>query len=514
MNARNRPRKSNAHASGGDGLNVFEWTENGRTDTQTNLFTVMSCHITANIGGGVYNSSNNVVRSLFPQPWDWLLPVMPPPNSVFGCAMLFNYANLPGYHTLTLDGMTNAVQVWLDYYDVGEPALYSGDSMANPPLWSYLWVEAISNGTAALTYTFTGTGAAANFNYSHTLPIRVYEVKTVIADYDSAQWDELPEGKVILSDKETRIKITISPVPALTPQEYFAILGGSLTIKTSGTAPSGVSVPISMQNTTYSFNGNTFEIRKTLSRTELKSLGLLPTEDNDGIFEKAWMDTGSDNPSESSNLSDGLAFETLNAVSRGRSTNYGDLESIPTNSPLHISFFQAAGVEIVTVECAGSKSKPRQLMNQADVFYYSGHGSHASGALTYGNPTLAQPYWSQDLKCVIIAGCSVLDINDYNNNYSGADHLTSPGKLWEPVGPSVLLGYNFKAPLDNQGSANIVTSWIANRGSMGDGNAWMNANDNPSGRNACVIEKNLQYSYFHKYMPRFYRKKTVQKENW
>jgi hypothetical protein len=153
-------------------------------------------------------------------------------------------------------------------------------------------------------------------------------------------------------------------------------------------------------------------------------------------------------------------------------------------------------------------------MNQADYFYYSGHGNHSSGALTVGSPAAAAGYWNQDLDCVIIAGCAVLDINDYNNNYTGSDHSVSPGKMWEPLGPSVLLGYNYYAPNDLQNTAGIISSWISNRGAQGDVTAWMNANDNPNGRNACAIEKNLKYSYFHKYMPRVYRKKTVTKENW
>ena len=354
-------------------------------------------------------------------------------------------------------------------------------------------------------------GSDVNEADGKTFKIYVPKAEIEIADYDSVQWEALPEGKVILSDKETRIKVTMPSNIASSTAGYFDFIGNSLTVKTFETMPSGVQIPISTANTTYSLNGDTFEIRKTLSRTELKTLGLLPSQDDDGVFEKAWMDTGSDNPTADSNLSDGLAFDSLSAVLRGRSTNYGTLEDDPPNSPLHVSFFQAAGVEIITVECKGSKSKPRQLMNQADVFYYSGHGSHASGALTYGNPTLVQPYWSQDLKVAIFAGCSVLDINDYNNNFG--DNV-SPGTLWEPLGPSVLLGYNYYAPTDLQNSAQIVSSWIANRGSQGNVNAWMAANDNPSGRNACAIEKDSQYTYYHKYMRGVYRKKIIKKENW
>ena len=42
----------------------------------------------------------------------------------------------------------------------------------------------------------------------------------------------------------------------------------------------------------------------------------------------------------------------------------------------------------------------------------------------------------------------------------------------------------------------------------------MNANDNRNGRNACAIEKNLQYTYFHRQAPMWYVKKTIQKGNW
>jgi len=111
-------------------------------------------------------------------------------------------------------------------------------------------------------------------NLEATLYVPKIEIE--IADYDSAQWDVLPEGKVILSDKETRIKVTMTPQVAFDPAICFSVLGNTLTVKTSGTKPSGMQIPISTANTTYSTQGNSFEIRKTLSRTELKTLGLLP----------------------------------------------------------------------------------------------------------------------------------------------------------------------------------------------------------------------------------------------
>jgi len=147
-------------------------------------------------------------------------------------------------------------------------------------------------------------------------------------------------------------------------------------------------------------------------------------------------------------------------------------------------------------------------MNQADFFYYSGHGRHSDGSLmglTNGprlTPSLVSSFWNRDLKCVVFAGCSVLDINDYNGNYDGtAEHTSSPGKLWANVeGPTSFLGYAYKAPRDTQGADRIVSAWVANRGSMSDVDAWMHANDNRNGRNACTVQRiddsHVRYSYF------------------
>ena len=88
-------------------------------------------------------------------------------------------------------------------------------------------------------------------------------------------------------------------------------------------------------------------------------------------------------------------------------------------------------------------------------------------------------HWNKDLKCVIFSACSILDINDYNNNYrwEPEEHNLSPGKYWEAVGPSVLLGYNYYAPADSSGApARIMRSWVANRELLGDVDAWMEAN--------------------------------------
>ena len=174
----------------------------------------------------------------------------------------------------------------------------------------------------------------------------------------------------------------------------------------------------------------------------------------------------------------------------------------------------------------------RPLQDQADTFYVSGHGNHSTGQVLGGelSPDAVQPYWGQDIDKVIIAGCSVLDINDYNNffvgprpgggNWASSDHTASPGETWATVGPKLLMGYNAMAPLDdNVGDPNftkdIITNYL-NSTETDDVKRWMYANrdkaiaadpnrknglgvSNPNGRpwNACVIDMRGDGAYWY-----------------
>ena len=159
-------------------------------------------------------------------------------------------------------------------------------------------------------------------------------------------------------------------------------------------------------------------------------------------------------------------------------------------------------------------------MNQADYFYFSGHGEHYGNVIHNGDgnngigPSTVKDYWGRDLDCVIIAGCSVLDINDYNNHFPGASHTLSPGKVWERTGPQRFLGYAAQAPGDAGGApTRIINSWVSNRGTLGDVNAWMKANADNRAWNACVIVKDEKFLYFTR---KWFRHVVVEKpkEEW
>lgn len=75
-----------------------------------------------------------------------------------------------------------------------------------------------------------------------------------------------------------------------------------------------------------------------------------------------------------------------------------------------------------------------------------------------------------------------------------------------------MLGYNFTAPLDKTAApARIIADWRRLRSSQNDIDAWMNANGNLNGRNACAIDSARNYHYFKKLFWKTYIKTTVLK---
>lgn len=352
----------------------------------------------------------------------------------------------------------------------------------------------------------TGTSFAGAGKVAY---VTVYAVTDVaVCSPDDPSWAELAESRVVLDDEELRVKVGVAPQVGSLAQ-FRRLFGDALTVRTSGTCPEGVSVPIGDDVALVGSSGGS-EMRMSLSRRRLASLGLLPSEDDDGVDEMSAYDVGTLAGSGGSDLSDCLAFERMDLARRGRASNERTqtLDSCPPNSKLSQSFFKAAGAEVLSVTYGGVRSAKRQVMNQADYFYYSGHGNHRWGMVDDFEPAVVADYWKRDLDCVIFAGCSVLDVNDYNNNFLSPtgewdpdDHAASPGKLWAATGPKVLLGYNYYAPQDSsRAPERIMRSWLSLRQTMGDVDAWMRANDNRNGHNACTIQRiddsHIRYGYF------------------
>ena len=339
--------------------------------------------------------------------------------------------------------------------------------------------------------SFAGAGKAAT--------ITVYAVTGVtICKPDDSSWTELEESRVVLDNEDLRIKIEIAPQLKSLAQCRQAF-GDALTVKTMGTRPNGASVPIGDDAFLVNSSGKS-EIRITKTRQQLISLGLLPSKNYDEVNEMAWLDMANLSGSSGQNLSDSLAFATLGYEDRGRACNDSTktLESNPPNSIPSESYFKAAGREIISVSYDGQNSEKKQIMNQSDWFYFSGHGNHATGTIQGGfTPSMASQYWNRDLDCAIIAGCAVLDVRNYRFNSLGLLYRWKhkdwkgayPGEIWEGTGVKYLLGYALKAPLDTDGGSAIASAFVANIKSGKDIIAsWRDANDTAKGRNACVID--------------------------
>ena len=347
------------------------------------------------------------------------------------------------------------------------------------------------------SHVHTYDGAGGNIAGSLQSLLHVYQCNVTICDPDDDAWNELDASRVLLDDEDLRIRIRIAPAIATLDLCRLA-MGSNICVKTFGTCPMGVDIPIEAAD--FSVYSDHSEIRVTKTRQQLVSLGLLPQNDDDGVDEMAWLDMANLSESSGQNLSDSLAFATLGYVDRGQASNDSTqtLESNPQNSIPSESYFKAAGREVISVSYDCHDSSKRQIMNQSDWFYFSGHGSHATGTIQGGfTPSMATQYWNRDLDCAIIAGCAVLDVRNYRFNSLGLLYRWKhwdwkgayPGEIWEGIGVKYLLGYALRAPLDTDGGSSIAAEFVANIRSGKDViTAWRNANDTAKGRNACVID--------------------------
>lgn len=278
----------------------------------------------------------------------------------------------------------------------------------------------------------------------------------------------------------------------------------------------------------YNTNGGT--VIATFKPDTLERIGILLANERDNINEFATCDTAlptdtSSNWTDSDNFASNILAYGYHERGKARGegngglpgtrpnnfTEYGKLEAKANNQ-----FLKQGGVDFIRFELTKdgatvAASDTRQIRDQADWFYYSGHGHHNNAKLMTLDEEIGpgDVKWDKDMDVAIIAGCSVLDIKDYRAQsfgvlkyaeWLGKGGAWSPGAQWEPTGPKYFLGYCYSAPLDTQGAATIASHFsglIQSGYSIQD--AWKSANDNANGRNACLINLNTSpptYSYW------------------
>jgi hypothetical protein len=157
---------------------VWRWTdENDRGHRVTNAFTVLSVRLfgDVNLDGQIGAADRSLHPGLSPET-GWAVPAA---TNVFRPVRLRTDVGLSGgVYTLSLSGADGAFRVWPDASGThAAPLLAGGQTVTNGTGGvtflagddTVLYVEAVSNGTATLTYSYAGTGGAAGISCSASL---------------------------------------------------------------------------------------------------------------------------------------------------------------------------------------------------------------------------------------------------------------------------------------------------------------------------------------------------------
>ncbi|MDI6704549.1 MAG: hypothetical protein QME40_07760 [bacterium] len=170
--------------------------------------------------------------------------------------------------------------------------------------------------------------------------------------------------------------------------------------------------------------------------------------------------------------------------------------------PVNIAFMQAAGIEKITATYEGL-SDTAFVKNQADWFYYSGHALHSLERMMMGDtsfsfgPPEANTHWNEDLQIVILATCSMIDVNDYLGYFDddgdgtpevGPVSKIFPGEKLANTGPKYLLGYNAKSPGKGMDTI-IINEWLGSYPALGITKAWLKVNADHDAVYASAIDE-------------------------
>lgn len=254
------------------------------------------------------------------------------------------------------------------------------------------------------------------------------------------------------------------------------------------------------------------ELLVSFNHTTMNNFGLIPANEADNSTEYAYCDTATpgaagSNFKDSENFAKGISNGA--PMENGKARGGGDIAKL--EAVANKQFMKHAGVDYLKFSFGAAETEKRQVRNQVEWFYYSGHGSHGSGELLLVNDesfAASEAIWNKELHAVIFAGCSVLDIKNFRAQSFGlgtwlqwqaAGGASSPGAAWESTGPDYLLGYAWAAPLDTQGADVIATDFTSG---LNAGKhiitAWKDANDRATGRNACLIDTSVNpHEYYY-----------------
>lgn len=348
---------------------------------------------------------------------------------------------------------------------------------------------------AALSTLSVGCDGGTETKRANGPPPRVHLMKPYTDGWTDS--DISPFGDVVLKDQKLRIRVKLDQAVQQKSDITVEITFDNQTWQ-----------PLTLKDADALVDAGK-ELRVSVPWADMLSQGWT-ADGEDAVPEQASADSSADPPFDEtppesgdypnnpwSNRADSDAFDGcgLASTQRGKARGPGNETLWPPESVINKQFLASAGVvyckvRATALNATGFANVPGQLQNQADWFYYSGHGFNRRytgdgvgrlfAADAQNGLAAADAKWSPDVKHVIIAGCSMININDPNRDCSACE---DDGILWAQTGPTHIAGYNWTAPLDNvYPGPNNYTAQIVNHlcARLGDSEpfptAWLNAN--------------------------------------
>jgi hypothetical protein len=206
---------------------VWEWAEDNETKSLTNALTVLSVRLFPDFDTDDDVDATDIAGlSALSSEHGWLMPAA---TNVFRKLRLRTDVGLSGgAYTLSLAGDAGAFRVWADNSGTNTAPLIScGEAITNgvgnvtflTGDDSELYVEAISNGIATLTYSYTGEGGASNIACFAILPIAALYFSSVDVN------DSPTNGVLVKTGESVMFSANIFPsnipLPIGEPRWYY-----------------------------------------------------------------------------------------------------------------------------------------------------------------------------------------------------------------------------------------------------------------------------------------------------
>ncbi len=185
---------------------VWKWTdEDSHVHRVTNRFTVLSVRLFGDVNlDGAVDDDDRAAEPGLSETYGWGIPVA---TNVFRPVRLSTQSHLDGVYTLSLEGTAGAIKIWA----TGSPGSgdspllacgqtvtdgVNGASFAGYPGCD-VYVEAVSNGTATLTYAYAGTGDAAGISCEAALKMTAWELEIRSVELETNGMPVVSGGKAV-----------------------------------------------------------------------------------------------------------------------------------------------------------------------------------------------------------------------------------------------------------------------------------------------------------------------------